>query len=119
MQMSKSKSAIDIKGQHNFPTAMPPKHQSYTDYDVGTVKDLMRFRTKNPPDLQVCDPQIIGSGPTKHHAYKLRGSDYVGEVDCMRRYKEFNHLREVFFGRFPGLYIPALPPKKKIVSNGF
>lgn len=61
------------------------------------------------------EPHVVGSGATKHHAYKVRGSDYLGEVDCVRRYKEFNYLREVFFTRFPGLYIPALPPKKKIV----
>ena len=33
-----------------------------------------------------------------------------------RRYKEFNLLRDVLKERFPGLYIPPMPPKKKIVK---
>jgi hypothetical protein len=58
----------------------------------------------------------MGSGPSKHHAYRLRGSDHYGEIEIFRRYKEFDKQRAVFVDRYPGLYIPPLPPKKKIVK---
>lgn len=31
-----------------------------------------------------------------------------------RRYKEFNLLREILVKRFPGLYVPPVPPKKSV-----
>jgi hypothetical protein len=57
----------------------------------------------------------MGSGPSKHHAYRLRGSDHYGEVEVFRRFKEFDKLRVIFTDRFPGLFVPPLPEKKKIV----
>jgi hypothetical protein len=59
----------------------------------------------------------MGTGPSKHHAYRLRGSDHFGEVEVFRRYKEFDRLRAVFVDRYPGLFVPPLPPKKKIVKD--
>ncbi len=32
----------------------------------------------------------------------------------MRRYSEFFLFREFLFSRWPGLYVPPIPPKKKI-----
>jgi hypothetical protein len=57
----------------------------------------------------------MGSGPSKHHAYRVKGGDHYGEVEIFRRYKEFDRLRALFVERFPGLFVPPLPPKKKIV----
>lgn len=48
--------------------------------------------------------------------YTVKGKDQYGEFEVVRRYKEFNMLREVFKERFPGLYLPPMPPKKKIVK---
>ena len=40
------------------------------------------------------------------------GSDNLGEFDLFRRYREFDLLYEALFKRYPGLYIPPLPPKQ-------
>lgn len=45
--------------------------------------------------------------------------DHEGEIDAFRRYKEFNLLREYLSSRFYGLYVPPIPPKKKIVRKSF
>lgn len=36
--------------------------------------------------------------------------------EAQRRYKEFFALRAVLVKRFPGLYVPPIPPKKTVVS---
>jgi hypothetical protein len=43
------------------------------------------------------------------------GVDSEGPFEIFRRYKEFYLLRNSFVERFPGLYIPPLPPKKTVV----
>lgn len=79
----------------------------------------MQLRTQEPPILEVKNPTLIKGAATKHHTYQIRGTDAQGPVEVVRRYKEFNHLREVLFSRFPGLYVPPMPPKQKIVRNRY
>ena len=40
------------------------------------------------------------------------GQDSLGEIDIFRRYREFDLIYEALFKRYPGLYIPPLPPKQ-------
>lgn len=56
----------------------------------------------------------MGSGPSKHHAYRVKGSDHYGDLEVFRRYREFDRLRLLFIERYPGLFIPPLPEKKKV-----
>lgn len=82
-----------------------------------TIKDLMQLRTQDVPLLEVKNPILKSGGvATKHHTYTLQGTDSQGPLEITRRYKEFNHLREVLYTRFPGLYVPPMPPKQKLVS---
>jgi sorting nexin-1/2 len=71
----------------------------------------MQLRTREAPILEVKNPTLIKNTATKHHTYTIRGTDAQGAVEVVRRYKEFNHLREVLYLRFPGLYVPPMPPK--------
>jgi hypothetical protein len=45
------------------------------------------------------------------------GEDDNGQFEVQRRYKEFFILRACLTERFPGFYVPPLPPKKKMVSG--
>jgi hypothetical protein len=54
---------------------------------------------------------IIGNG-RKHNVYRIKGYDSLGEVDISRRYKEFHIFRDELFSRYPGLFIPPIPPKQ-------
>lgn len=40
-----------------------------------SFKDVLKNRKQEPPILEVCDPQIKSSTASKHHVYKLRGTD--------------------------------------------
>ena len=56
-------------------------------------KDIMALRVMTPPNLTVCDAQLMGSGPSKHHAYRVKGTDHSGDLEIFRRYREFDRLR--------------------------
>ena len=78
-------------------------------------KDLLGLRKFDQPELEVCEPQIKTTAASKHHVYKVRGKDHLGEVDILRRFREFDQLRKVLYSRFLGLYIPPIPEKKNLV----
>lgn len=79
-----------------------------------SYKDIMSLRVLKAPNITVCDAQLMGSGPSKHHAYRVKGTDHFGDVEVFRRYKEFDRIRKILMERFPGLFVPPLPEKKKI-----
>lgn len=59
----------------------------------------------------------MGSSTTGHIKYTINGMDSDGSFTEARRFREFNTLREVLVGRWPGIYIPALPEKKLVGSK--
>ena len=42
---------------------------------ASSFRDLMALRKQDPPNLEVCEPQIKSSGGGKHHVYKIKGQD--------------------------------------------
>lgn len=62
------------------------------------------------------DEKFFVTDPTKgkHVSYTVRGSDSFGDFDGPRRYKDFLALRNALILRWPGCYIPPIPPKKAI-----
>ena len=62
--------------------------------------------------LHIETQETVGSGTGKHIVYKIKGRDSLGEIDIARRYREFHMFRDILFSRYPGLVIPAIPPKQ-------
>ena len=58
----------------------------------------------------VDDPKDSGGFMT----YQVRGEDNEGPFEIRRRYKEFDALRSALLTRWPGVFIPPLPPKKSV-----
>ena len=46
-----------------------------------------------------------------HTVYDIVGKDSVGDINIIRRYREFLLLHDLLFARYPGLYIPPIPAK--------
>lgn len=65
----------------------------------------------------VCDPKKAHKND--HIVYTLIGEDKHGPFQILRRYKEFNLLRQVLFERFSGFYVPPIPSKRKMVCQIF
>lgn len=50
-----------------------------------------------------------------HIVYSVKGVDRQGTWEGKRRYKEFYELHSVLQSRWPGVFIPKVPPKKALV----
>ena len=70
---------------------------------------------ESEPEMYVSDPQYIKEGVKGFTFYSLKGTK-VPEV-LSRRYRDFDALRKKMVERWPGIYIPKLPNKKKVVGN--
>ena len=44
----------------------------------------------------------------------LKGTDTNGAFDVLRRYRDFAALRRALINKWPGCYIPPIPPKKAV-----
>ena len=64
--------------------------------------------------ISVSDPEIQSGGIGKHVVYVVRGSDEKSSFESVRRYKEFIALRKRLVETWPGVFIPAIPPKKAV-----
>ena len=71
---------------------------------------------ESEPEMYVSDPQYIKEGVKGFTFYSLKGTK-VPEV-ISRRYRDFDALRKKLVERWPGIYIPKLPNKKKVASKG-
>ena len=70
---------------------------------------------ESEPEMYVSDPQYIKEGVKGFTFYTLKGTK-VPEV-LSRRYRDFDALRKKMVERWPGIYIPKLPNKKKVVGS--
>ena len=68
------------------------------------------------PELYVSDPQYIKEGMKGFTFYSLKGSHVPETIN--RRYRDFEALRKKMVERWPGIFIPKLPNKKKVGNKG-
>lgn len=62
--------------------------------------------------MTVYQPVLVKGKLSDHHEYPIRGKDSIGEVEIQRRFSTFCDFRACLVLRYPGLYIPPIPPKK-------
>lgn len=67
--------------------------------------------------VTVGPPELKATAASKHHEYRVSGTDGLGEFDTMRRYSDFLILKQHLQAKWPGLYIPSLPEKKFLGNN--
>jgi hypothetical protein len=85
------------------------------------IEDLNSMTIKNV-GVEEEDPRarkFTVSNPVKisgHIKYTVKGEDSEGPFEEVRRFREFYTLRNILIQRWPGVYIPAIPEKKLVVS---
>lgn len=62
-------------------------------------------------ELSVSEPLEKKATLGDYHEYPINGRDSLGVIECFRRYSDFVSFHKVLLERFPGLYIPPIPPK--------
>lgn len=63
-------------------------------------------------EIDVGAPELVKQQFQDYHAYPIIGRDSLGDIDCKRRFNLFYEFRQALVLRYPGLYVPPLPPKK-------
>lgn len=62
-------------------------------------------------ELNIGQPQLVKQNLGDYHEYPVTGRDSLGAIECMRRFSHFIDFHRALSERFPGLYIPPIPPK--------
>ena len=75
------------------------------------------LKPKYIKEWQVSNP--VKQKGTDHYVYKVTGVDFqTGKrFEVLRRYSEFEALREKMKNRWPGLYVPNVPLKRTGLSK--
>lgn len=63
-------------------------------------------------NLEIVTSEAKGTWNSKHTEYRIKGNDSLGAIDVWRRYSEFHIFHMNLSQRYPGLFIPPIPPKK-------
>jgi len=61
--------------------------------------------------IEVYNPQIREDTFNKYVVYSIKGTDTNGPFEVIRRYSDFDKIRALLLAKWPGCYIPPLPPK--------
>ena len=61
--------------------------------------------------FQVYSPTLVNN---KYVVYNVRGEDNLGYFEGKRRFNEFFVIRNIIVQRWPGIFVPAMPPKKAV-----
>ena len=70
------------------------------------------MENEEEPEMYVCDPVKNKDGVKAYTSYTLKGSRVP--VPLNRRYRDFDALRKKLMERWPGVFIPNIPHKKKV-----
>ena len=70
----------------------------------------------NEPEMYVSDPVYTKEGVKGYTSYTLKGSRVPEPLN--RRYRDFDALRKKLVERWPGIFIPNIPHKKKVGNKG-
>mmetsp|Transcript_7706 Transcript_7706/g.10767 ORF Transcript_7706/g.10767 Transcript_7706/m.10767 type:complete len:87 (+) Transcript_7706:40-300(+) len=62
--------------------------------------------------VTVSDPVQKESTINKFVIYNVKGEDKDGAFDVFRRYSDFHSLQLNLHSRWPGVFVPPIPPKK-------
>ena len=70
----------------------------------------------NEPEMYVSNPVYTKDGVKGYTSYSLNGSRVPEPLN--RRYRDFDALRKKLVERWPGIFVPNIPHKKKVGNKG-
>jgi sorting nexin-1/2 len=68
------------------------------------------------PDIENSESKFSVSNPLKTGfvSYTVVGEDKDGIFESTRRYRDFHHVRQALVSRWPGTFVPPIPPKQSV-----
>jgi hypothetical protein len=98
-----NKTTESSQRQYSFDDINNEDSIAYNNVMMGTEDD------EEFEKISVTDPQKNSNNVV---FYRVVAYDKEGQFNSLRRYSDFEALREAWKKRIPGLYYPFLPPKK-------
>eukprot|EP00357_Protocruzia_adherens_P011801 CAMPEP_0115004784 /NCGR_PEP_ID=MMETSP0216-20121206/19458_1 /TAXON_ID=223996 /ORGANISM="Protocruzia adherens, Strain Boccale" /LENGTH=469 /DNA_ID=CAMNT_0002370937 /DNA_START=71 /DNA_END=1480 /DNA_ORIENTATION=+ len=109
IQSRTSVSAMNEQISNNFSPDDPQEEAKKPKF----LRDVEEIEVDtNDVDIEVCNPTVKEAKLGKYVCYQIKGKDAKGEFVTTRRYNDFFVLRNVLLSRWPGIYIPSIPPKQ-------
>jgi hypothetical protein len=112
---SETKLSKESVPSSNNPLTEEEKGNSNLNLEIQNIKlekDLKLFDTEEDAEVTVSDP-IKKEGFSSYIVYTVKAKSL--KEPLYRRYNDFNVLRTKLMERWPGVYIPNIPPKKAVV----
>lgn len=94
----------------------PPVNEIDIEIQCKILDQNFRSSSKEEVDISVSNPKIKEQKITKHVLYSVSGKDGQGPFESLRRYRDFLLLRSKLIKKWPGCFIPQIPPKKRLTS---
>jgi len=99
------------ENEHTTPRERRPS-------DISLIKAHASFLLyQNEISIQVLSPVVKGDALHKSVVYTIKGTDKHGAFEISRTQDEFIEIRSLMVARWPGSYIPALPPKRLLTKT--
>ncbi|CAG9332460.1 unnamed protein product [Blepharisma stoltei] len=102
----------DINPLTEAPLSNIPHKESLNIMDEGL--DPSSSYEEETIVISVINPVIKEERLGSHVNYTIMGQDSKGTFEACRRYKDFKALRDSLIDRWPGCFIPQIPPKQAI-----
>jgi hypothetical protein len=90
------------------PQGLATSHQN----DSSGFSNFYSPQNDGSMEITVGEPVLVKQNFKDFHAYPIVGRDSLGEFECQRRFSHFYEFRLALVMRYPGLFIPPMPPKK-------
>jgi len=71
----------------------------------------------NAINIEVMNPTPKDGKFDKYVIYTIKGSDKQGPFEAQRTQQQFLEIRALLVARWPGCYVPAIPPKRMITKT--
>jgi len=82
------------------------------------IQEIPRIQEAQNSNIEifVLNPVINNENFQRQVTYEVKGQDSLGQFGSLRKYSEFITLRNILIQKWPGHYIPPVPPKKLMGS---
>lgn len=98
--------------------AVIPTNDAGLPLDPSKLNIMYMPQNEGHMELEVGEPTLIKGTLGDYHEYPINGRDSLGAIEIQRRFSNFVDFHRCLTERFPGLFIPPIPPKASDKKKG-
>jgi len=101
---------------HGYATADGTTHASPEKMAESMRISVLR-QVSNGVTIEISDVTLKQGKIDNFVFYNLKGTDKDGSYEVVRTAHQFHEIRAILTARWPGCYVPAIPPKRMIAKT--